>query len=334
MKDYITLRKQYTDFIYHGWEIDETDTSFTITYAFEIVGLQSFHPTFTLPKPHNHSPYMQARIFHEAVFSLGMVELISYWKITGAPRVHIACGHLDETQKAWWKKLYFHGLGEYFHINHIPLDPQGFMEIISEGIPQTGTDWFPEVKGNLIPVGGGKDSFVTLDVLSPYKKDNLAFIINPVISAVNSAHAAGYEEGKDLLIAQRTLDPLMLELNRQGYLNGHTPFSAMVAFATYLTAFVHGRKYITLSNESSANESTIKGSTVNHQYSKTFEFEQDFHTYSHAYLRDDIMYFSLLRPISELQITGLFSRMKDYHPVFRSCNVGSKKGVWCGHCAK
>ena len=208
------------------------------------------------------------------------------------------------------------------------------MEIISEGRPQTGTDWFPEVKGNLIPVGGGKDSFVTLDVLSPYKKDNLAFIINPVISAVNSAHAAGYEEGKDLLIAQRTLDPSMLELNRQGYLNGHTPFSAMVAFATYLTAFVHGRKYITLSNESSANESTIKGSTVNHQYSKTFEFEQDFHTYSHIYLRDDIMYFSLLRPISELQITGLFSRMKDYHPVFRSCNVGSKKGVWCGHCAK
>ena len=334
MKDYITLRKQYTDFIYHGWEIDETDTSFTITYAFEIVGLQSFHPTFTLPKPHNHSPYMQARIFHEAVFSLGMVELISYWKITGAPRVHIACGHLDETQKAWWKKLYFHGLGEYFHINHIPLDPQGFMEIISEGRPQTGTDWFPEVKGNLIPVGGGKDSFVTLDVLSSYKKDNLAFIINPVISAVNSAHAAGYEEGKDLLIAQRTLDPSMLELNRQGYLNGHTPFSAMVAFATYLTAFVHGRKYITLSNESSANESTIKGSTVNHQYSKTFEFEQDFHTYSHIYLRDDIMYFSLLRPISELQITGLFSRMKDYLSVFRSCNVGSKKGVWCGHCAK
>ena len=114
------------------------------------------------------------------------------------------------------------------------------MEVISEGRPQEGTDWLPQVKGNLIPVGGGKDSFVTLDVLSPYKKDNLAFIINPVISAVNSAHAAGYEEGKDLLIARRTLDQGMLELNRQGYLNGHTPFSAMVAFATYLTCIVHG----------------------------------------------------------------------------------------------
>ncbi len=334
MKDYNTLRKQYTDFIYHGWKIDETDTSFTVTYTFEIVGLQSFHPTFTLPKPAHQKPYMESRLFKEAVFSLGMVELISYWKITAAPKVHIACGSLDETQKAWWKKLYFHGLGEYFHINHIPLDPDGFMEVISEGRPQEGTDWLPQVKGNLIPVGGGKDSFVTLDVLSPYKKDNLAFIINPVISAVNSAHAAGYEEGKDLLIARRTLDQGMLELNRQGYLNGHTPFSAMVAFATYLTCIVHGRKYITLSNESSANESTIKGSTVNHQYSKTFEFEQDFHAYCKAYLYDGISYFSLLRPISELQITGLFSRLKDYHPVFRSCNVGSKKGVWCGHCAK
>ena len=72
------------------------------------------------------------------------------------------------------------------------------------------------MKGNLIPVVGGKDSFVTLDVLAPYKKDNCAFIITPVISAVNSAHAAGYKEGKDLIINQRTLDPRMLARNKQG----------------------------------------------------------------------------------------------------------------------
>lgn len=334
MKDYESLRKQYTDFIYHSWNYSETENEFTITYDFEIVGLRHFHPTFTLAKPEENDAWKDARIFKEAAFSLGMVELISYWKITAAPCVHIACGCLDETQKAWWKKLYFHGLGEYFHINHIPLDPEGFMTIVSEGEKQEGTDYVPDCAGNLIPVGGGKDSFVTLDVLSPYRKDNCTFIINPVISAVNSAHAAGYEEGKDLLIARRTLDPGMLELNREGYLNGHTPFSAMVAFATYMSAFVYGRRYITLSNESSANESTIKGSTVNHQYSKSYEFEQDFHTYCTKYLWDGISYFSLLRPISELQITGLFSKLRPYHPVFRSCNVGSKTGVWCAHCAK
>ena len=30
----------------------------------------------------------------------------------------------------------------------------------------------------------------------------------------------------------------------------------------------------------------------------------------------------------------LFSRFTDYHDVFRSCNVGSKQDIWCGHCAK
>ena len=48
----------------------------------------------------------------------------------------------------------------------------------------------------------------------------------------------------------------------------------------------------------------------------------------------DIHYFSFLRPLSELQIAGLFSKLKPYHSVFRSCNAGSKEEKWCGHCAK
>ena len=45
-------------------------------------------------------------------------------------------------------------------------------------------------------------------------------------------------------------------------------------------------------------------------------------------------YFSFLRLLSELQIAMLFSRFTAYHDVFRSCNVGSKTDIWCGHCAK
>ena len=89
-----------------------------------------------------------------------------------------------------------------------------------------------------------------------------------------------------------------------------------------------------LSNEASANESTVKDSTVNHQYSKTFEFELDFNNYVKDYLDDSIHYFSLLRGISELQIAAIFSTLKQYHSVFRSCNVGQKEEKWCGHCAK
>lgn len=330
--DYRTCRENYTDFYYRSFDIDETATQLHITYHFEVPHLTTFAPTFTLKKP-DSATVSDLLVFQEAAFSLGMVELISYWKTCCPEKVHICCGHLDERQIAWWKKLYFNGLGEFFYTNHIEVEQDTFMDLHSEGDPLKGKPVSFSFSGNLIPVGGGKDSFVTLDLVKEWKEDNYAFVINRVMSAIHSAEAAGYT-GDRLINPVRTLDSHMLELNKQGYLNGHTPFSAMCAFACYLTAIVYHKKYIALSNESSANESTVKGSKVNHQYSKTFEFEQDFNWYTRNYIPTDIHYFSFLRPLSELQIAGLFSRLKPYHSVFRSCNVGSKEEKWCGHCAK
>ncbi len=86
----------------------------------------------------------------------------------------------------------------------------------------------------------------------------------------------------------------------------------------------------------SANESTVAGQAVNHQYSKSFEFEQDFHNYEEKYLNTGIYYFSFLRPLSEFQIAKMFVSHKKYLPIFRSCNLGSKVSpdIWCGDCPK
>jgi hypothetical protein len=134
---------------------------------------------------------------------------------------------------------------------------------------------------------------------------------------------------EEVLVIRRKIDPTLLELNAKGYLNGHTPFSAMLAFYTRLASALSGIPNVALSNENSANESTVIGTSVNHQYSKSLEFEDDFRAYASGF-----NYFSFLRPLSELQIAMLFSRFTDYHDVFRSCNVGSKEDIWCGHCAK
>ncbi len=331
--EYNELRNQYTDFYYHSFLIDEDDEQIKITYTFEIKDLSFFEPTFTLKKPKTSRTVKNLKVFQEAAFSLGLVELISYWKITCAPNVHVECGSLDETQIAWWKKLYFNGLGEFFYINHIETDVDSFMNLLSLGKKIEGEEDTGVYLGNLIPVGGGKDSFVSLYLLDDMKKDNHAFVINKVMSAIHSAKAAGYDN-EYLINPTRTLDSRMLELNKKGYLNGHTPFSAMAAFASVLTSIVYQKKYICLSNEASANESTIQGSKVNHQYSKTFEFEEDFKFYMDHYITSGIHYFSLLRPLSELQITCIFSTLKQYHEVFRSCNVGQKEEKWCGKCAK
>ena len=130
------------------------------------------------------------------------------------------------------------------------------------------------------------------------------------------------------------LDKKIIELNALGYLNGHTPFSAMAAFSSVLSAYVNGKKYVALSNESSANESTVEGTSVNHQYSKTFAFEKAFCDYIEKYVPCNVQYFSLLRPYSEFQIAHAFSKSEKYYDIFKSCNVGSKTDIWCGTCPK
>ena len=329
---YEELRKKYKRFFYHGFTIQEDEEKIHIVFDMEIEGLSAFNPTFTVRKPDRRHRSDDV-LFRRAAFSLGMIELVSYWKISCPPEVIVECSDLNEEQIRWLKKLYFNGLGEFFYKNEIHTDENAFMDLKAVGRTVTGEAAEHSFHGCLIPVGGGKDSFVTLDLLKEHKEENHAFVINRVMSAIHASEAAGYT-GDRLINVSRTLDQRMLDLNKQGYLNGHTPFSAMAAFAAYLTALVYDKKYIVLSNEASANESTIKGSSVNHQYSKTFAFEQDFNAYTAEYLDPGIHYFSFLRPLSELQIAGLFADLKQYHSVFRSCNVGQKEEKWCGHCAK
>ena len=193
-----------------------------------------------------------------------------------------------------------------------------------------GNSWFEEKV--LVPVGGGKDSVVTLECLRN-EMPVIPLIVNPRGATLNCVKTAGYTEN-DFIVINRTLDPTMLQLNAEGYLNGHTPFSALLAFISVLVAFGSRSKYIALSNENSANESTVPGTNINHQYSKSIEFERDFRNYVAENLNDKVQYFSFLRPLSELQIASLFAQCEAYHPVFRSCNVGSKTDSWCGHCPK
>ncbi len=335
MASYEQLRKKYPVFRYLSYTISETDTAIELDYHFEIEGLSTFKPHWSFKKSAQHPLHIENNaILKSMVFALGMVELVSYWKITCSPRVEILAGAVDEKQAAWFKNLYFHGLGEFFYTNGIPLDPDGFMTIVSCGEQPQGASYVhTDLGGCLIPVGGGKDSVVTLELLHAQKDTNFCYIINPRGASLNTAKVAGYTDDT-ILAVKRTLDPAMLELNKQGFLNGHTPFSAIVAFSGLITAYIHHLKYIVLSNESSANESTVAGSTVNHQYSKSYAFEKDFGDYEAAYIGSGILYFSLLRPLSEYQIAMLFAKAEKYHAVFRSCNAGSKQDIWCCNCPK
>ena len=334
--EYNELISQYPAFVYHGYDIAECDGGVKIVYNFETVGLTEFHPYWIFPKEgfDRSDPVLE-----EFVFSLGMVELISYWKAACPPLVRVKCGSLSDGQIAWWKKLYYHGLGEFFYTNGVDTDMTRFMDIVAEGPDRKGAIAAnKDLTGCMIPVGGGKDSIVSLHVLSEYggTEDNMCFMMNHRNSAFASALLAGYRP-ETIYRPRRYLDRTIVELNKQGFLNGHTPLSALIAFAASMSAYICGKKYVVLSNESSANEASVAGSDVNHQYSKSFAFEKDFSDYLATYIPCGVQYFSLLRPLSEIQIAAIFAGLKEYHQVFRSCNAGNagtRFDTWCLDCSK
>lgn len=187
----------------------------------------------------------------------------------------------------------------------------------------------------LIPVGGGKDSVVSLELLKSSFLTRYSMTINGSQASLDCLDIAEIEPQHRIVI-KRNLDRRIVNLNQLGFLNGHTPFSGIVAFYSYLVAYLLDIPYIALSNEASSNSATVKGSNINHQYSKTSLFEQSFQAYSQTYLGNFAYYFSFLRNLNELAIAKLFSNYKAYYPVFRSCNLGSKAkaNLWCANCAK
>ena len=335
--NFIKFREEYPKFIYENYNIEENENEIVLSFEFEIEKLSKFNPKLIIPKKNiiklNSKLDLTSNMFKNLVFNLGMVELISYYKLTCSPKIIVKCGFLSVKQIAWFKKLIYNGLGEFMYVNDIDITIDELVNISSsKNMKLSINENTNKLKGQLIPIGGGKDSCVSLEVLESLRKINTPFIINERQATINTVKKADYLD--NYISINRILDKNMLDLNKKGFLNGHTPFSAMVAFTSLIIAYLTNKKYIILSNESSANEPSVIGTDINHQYSKSFEFENDFRNYEKEFLKTNIEYFSLLRPLTELQIAMLFSSYKKYHEIFRSCNKGSKEDIWCTDCSK
>jgi hypothetical protein len=256
------LREKYPEFIYEKYTIEEDNDNLNITYYFNIPGLSEFTPKIIIPKLPLDKNNVNNKFMEYLVFHVGLVELVSYWKCCCSPKVIIKAGYINNEQIEWFKKLYYYGQGEFFYTNGIETTMEDFMNITCESQTITYNNNYHGV-GNLIPIGGGKDSVVSMELLKDEKANNTSFMINPKSAMLECAHIGGYDE-KNTISVKRILDKRMIDLNSQGYLNGHTPFSALVAFLSYLTAYLSNRQHIILSNEGSANEATVIGTKINH----------------------------------------------------------------------
>lgn len=261
---------------------------------------------------------------------------LSYWKAAAAPVVRVPTA-LTPAEQVWFEALYREGLGEFAFGNGIDLTQRPRFEVAAttDGeVPLTGLG-LP--RRALVPVGGGKDSCVTIDVLQEAGQELVLFNIGGHRSAREVAEACDLP----LTVAARRLDPLIGELNARGALNGHVPVTSIVSLVAIAQALVTGADHVVFSNERSANVANFvhNGLPVNHQYSKGLDAESRLRA-ALASVTPELEYYSLLRPLSELHIAEIFARSDRFLPVFTSCNAAFRLDHsrrverWCASCPK
>ncbi len=341
------LRKKYPRFIYRKYSYRiSADNNLKISFDFKIEPDIFFRPKIVIEKVSKKQiKRVGERILNNLIFHLGLIEIPSYWKATCSPEILIQAGSLNPEQIKWWKDLIMKGMGQFFYENKINFHESNFLKIKTSKLLKPKINNFPPKKefkdSILVPIGGGKDSIVTLEKLIAERVKERGgkigcFLVNPSKAMREIVRVAGI---KNSVIVRREIDPALLELNKKGFLNGHTPITAVLSFLSILAAVLFGYKNIAFSNEKSANEGNVKylGKTINHQWSKSSEFEKKFRHYCQKYLVRGINYFSYLRKYSEMEIAKMFTKYPQYFSVFSSCNVVLAKKLkkrWCANCPK
>lgn len=261
---------------------------------------------------------------------------ISYYKAAVPPEIVVETGDIDGETARFFDEVYLKGLGEFAYRNGLYL--KGRIRFPYNPAAQATPSLIPLVRRTAVPVGGGKDSVVSLEALRSVHEPMVLFSLGEFRAIRQVAETSGLP----LITVKRRLSSRLLELNSQGALNGHIPISAVIAFVLPVCAILYGFDSAALSNERSASAGNLDyhGMDVNHQYSKGLEFETLACRHFKSHLLKHFDYFSFLRPLSELQVSRLFSLSTAYHGVFTSCNAafkldeGRRIERWCCRCPK
>jgi hypothetical protein len=308
-----------------------------VTFTFAVGG-RTFRPSveFSGLRP-DEAARVTDQTAQRIVRALAVVEAASYWKATVSPVIEIGIGDADSAEVAWWDKFWIPAMGEFLYRNGIDFTAPGFLRIATApGLPP-GEPAAPgsqvSAERPLVMFSGGKDSLALTYALKDGPTD--FFLYNPTQSQRSLARSLA--DGGQITEVRRAMLPELLAMNDSGeFLNGHTPYSAYLALAAMLTGYLRGNDMIVAGNSRSDDEPNVAEyltRPVNHQWTKSAEYERGLQDYAARWLPGAPSYCSPLRPLYELQIIRSLEPHMDEYFQTQSCNKLKGQG-WCLGCAK
>jgi UDP-N-acetyl-alpha-D-muramoyl-L-alanyl-L-glutamate epimerase len=328
--------QSYDRFIFESYTFDPKERRIELTYSLD--DQITFTERILFHKDTKLEDASKDPSFDRLLFALHLIGGISYYKTCLPKTIEVQSGTLTKAQAQFWNDVYENGLGEFFVKNEI--DFRGLIHFPAKATEELTLEKSeaPNIQRVLVPIGGGKDSLVTAELIkaSGIRASLFRMGHHPLIETMADAvHLP-------LITVERHLDGGLFDLNAQGALNGHIPITAYLSFLCVIAARLTGHTAVAISAERSASEGNVElfGKQINHQWSKSLEFEKSFQNYLAKFVGTDVQYFSMLRPLSELHITKLLAEYPQYLQLFTSCNTNwrivKEKPTerWCNKCPK
>lgn len=320
-------------FRYEGFAVDPGQGELRCTYSLDD---RTFTERFVLAAgPAWETPAAQA-----AARLVFLLTGVSYYKTGAPPVVDLGEHAVTDLERDFLRTFYLDGLGEFAYRNGLDLSD---LVVHGPSLPDhEPVAYVPEVPGRpLVPFGGGIDSVVVVEHTKTRFDDVALFVASRLGDVFEAIELPAATTGLPVLRAGREIDEQVLRSTELGFLNGHVPVTGIISALAVLAAVLDGRDSVVMSNEWSASSGTVEvdGRSVNHQYSKSWGFEQDFRAVLAANL-SGLEWFSALRPYSELWVAERFAQLEQYHLSFRSCNraftidPAKRLDHWCGVCDK
>jgi hypothetical protein len=324
---------QFETFRFVAREIAD-DGRVTLTYALD--DAYEFSERFELPAGTRVTDADRERV-DGLLALLHWTAGVSYFKTAAPAAVRSEAGAPPPATARLLEALYSEGLGEFAYVNGLPSLPRPVFESSEQRGGERPSLAQPDGPRLLVPVGGGKDSVVALEIARRSSRKVTLFSVGDAVPIARTVATAGLPH----LLVRRRIDPGLIELNGAGALNGHVPVTAIVTCVALLTAALHGLDTVAMANERSASQGNLAwdGVEVNHQFSKGLRAERLLRA-AVAELAPGMETFSLLRPASELGIARAFAGLPEYHSAFTSCNAvfridpELRATSWCRDCPK
>ncbi len=271
--------------------------------------------SLSFPKSIDDTPLIQ-RLTRALHIALG----ISYYKAFVPPRITHPYS-MDDNEAAFWNTVYVNGLGEFLLKNNLKRDVLARFEV-QDGINHEDSTQQLKSNGVMLGIGGGKDSIVAGELLKSLDLEISGFVLATGEQLGQTKEVADVM-GTELQAIERRIDRQIIDINKMdGAFNGHVPISLIFALCGCVLAAQSSIGNVVVANEASASlpQAMHDGQPINHQWSKSIEFERLFQEFIYSYVSPQLHYFSAIRPLTSLGVMKLFATQQKYFEVFTSDN--------------